>query len=88
MRALPIGPEETKQALLNNPLPILEQDVEGEVSYMYYGHTDAGRLLAVLVTEENGSRQVIWSCDLNPEQRRDYLARRAKLGEKLPDSAG
>ncbi len=81
---LPPQQEETEQALLNNPLPVLEQDVEGELSYMYYGHTDAGRLLAVVVTEDNGTRQVIMACDLNPDQRRDYFERRARLGQKPP----
>lgn len=80
--APPVNPEETRQALLNNPLPILEQDVEGEVSYMYYGHTNAGRLLAVVVTEDGGVRQVVMACDLNPDQQSDYLERRARLGEK------
>src|SRR5450432_3015781 len=27
----------------NNPIPIYEQDVQGEVRFVYYGETDAGR---------------------------------------------
>jgi hypothetical protein len=39
--------EEAEQALTNNPIPIYEQDVEGEVRFVYFGETDAGRLLCV-----------------------------------------
>lgn len=37
--------EETEQALQNDPIPIFEQDVEGERRFVYYGETNAGRLL-------------------------------------------
>ena len=50
IRAHRIKREETEQALLNDPIPIYEQDVEGERRFVYYGETNAGRLLAVIVT--------------------------------------
>lgn len=41
------------------------------------GETDAGRLLAVIVTERGESIRVVTAYDLDAGQRRDYLNRRA-----------
>jgi len=51
IRAHRIKREEAEQALLNDPIPIYEQDVGGELRFVYYGETNPGRLLAVIVTE-------------------------------------
>jgi uncharacterized DUF497 family protein len=69
--------EEIEQALGNNPIPVLEQDVEGDFSYVYYGVTNAGRLLSVVAIESNDNVRIITAGDLNADQRRDYLQRRA-----------
>ena len=68
--------EETEQALLNDPIPIYEQDVEGERRFVYYGETNAGRLLAVVVTERAANIRVVTAYDLDAGQRREYLNRR------------
>ena len=70
--------EETEQALLNDPIPIYEQDVEGERRFVYYGETNAGRLLAVIVTERGESILVVTAYDLDVGQKRDYLKRHAQ----------
>jgi uncharacterized DUF497 family protein len=80
IRAHGIEQEEAEQALLNEPIPIYEQEVEGEPRFVYYGETDAGRLLAVIVTEGAQNIRVVTAYDLDPAQRRDYLSRRA-IGE-------
>jgi uncharacterized DUF497 family protein len=74
-----IGPkrEEAEQTLLNDPIAIYEQDVEGEPRFVYYGETDAGRLLAVIVTERGDNIRVVTAYDLDAGQRREYLKRRA-----------
>jgi uncharacterized DUF497 family protein len=77
IRAHRIKREETEQALLNDPIPIYEQDVEGERRFVYYGETNAGRLLAVIVTERGESIRVVTAYYLDAGQRRDYLNRRA-----------
>ena len=69
--------EEVEQALSNNPVPVLEQDVEGDLSYVYYGETNAGRVLSVVVIESADNVRVITAGDLNADQRRDYRQRRA-----------
>ena len=69
--------EEIEQALSNNPSPVLEQDVEGDFSYVYYGETNAGRLLSVVVIESNDNVRVLTAGDLNADQQRDYRQRRA-----------
>jgi hypothetical protein len=61
----------------NNPIPVLEQDVEGDFSYVYYGETNAGRLLSLVMIEGSDNARVITAGDLSSDQRRDYLQRRA-----------
>jgi uncharacterized DUF497 family protein len=77
IRAHGIEREETEQALSNDPIPVYEQDVEGERRFVYYGGTNAGRILAVVLTERGENIRVVTAYDLDPGQRRDYLNRRA-----------
>jgi uncharacterized DUF497 family protein len=78
IRAHRIMREEAEQALLNDPIPVYEQDVEGEPRFVYYGETDRGRLLAVIVTERAGNVRVVTAYQLDAGQRRDYAERRAQ----------
>ena len=77
IRAHRIKREETEQALLNDPIPIYEQDVRGERRFVYYGETNAGRLLTVIVTEHACNIRVVTAYDLDAGQKREYLKRRA-----------
>jgi uncharacterized DUF497 family protein len=70
--------EEVERALSNDPIPIYEQDVEGEVRYVYYGETDSGRLLAVVLVERGETIRVVTAYDLDAGQKKDYLARRLR----------
>jgi hypothetical protein len=78
IRAHKIMREEAEQALSNDPIPIYEQDVESECRFVYYGETDAGRLLAVIVTERGERIRVVTAYDLDAGQTRDYFKRRAE----------
>ena len=78
IRAHQIKREEAEQTLLNDPIPIYEQDVDGERRFVYYGETGAGRLLAVIVTERGDNIRVVTAYDLDAGQRHDYLQRRAQ----------
>ncbi|MGA3210053.1 MAG: BrnT family toxin [Terriglobales bacterium] len=71
---------EAEQALLNEPIAIYEQEVEGEPRYVYYGETNAGRLLAVIVTERGHQIRVITAYDLDASQKHDSLERRVQGG--------
>jgi uncharacterized DUF497 family protein len=73
-----IKAEEVEKALSNDPIPIYEQDVEGEVRYVYYAETDSGRLLAVVLVERGEKIRVVTAYDLDAGQKRDYLARRLR----------
>jgi uncharacterized DUF497 family protein len=73
-----ISREEAEQALLNDAIPIYEQDVDGEPRFIYYGETDARRLLAVVLTERGDKIRVVTAYDLDAQQKRDYLARRVQ----------
>jgi uncharacterized DUF497 family protein len=78
IRAHRIKREEAEQALLNDPISIYEQYVEGELRFVYYGETNTARLLAVVATERGERVRVITAYDLDAGQRRDYHARRAQ----------
>jgi uncharacterized DUF497 family protein len=71
-----ITQEESELALQNDPVPIYEQDVEGENRFLYFGETNAGRLLAIVVTERDEMLRVVTAYDLDAGQRREYLRRR------------
>ena len=78
IRAHGIEQQEAEQALLNDPILIYEQDVEGEPRFVYYGETNTGPLLAVIVTERADKIRVATAYDLDAGQRRDYVRRRAE----------
>jgi hypothetical protein len=65
IRAHRIEPEEVEQGLSSSPIPIYEQDVQGE-------------LLAVIVVERGEQIRVVTAYDLDAGQKRDYLARRVR----------
>jgi uncharacterized DUF497 family protein len=71
-----IKPEEVEQGLSNCPILIYEQDVQGEIRYIYYGEADSGRLLAIIVVERAEKIRVVTAYDLDAGQKRDYLTRR------------
>lgn len=78
IRGRRIKREEAEQALVNDPIPVYEQDVDGESRFVYYGETDSGRVLAVIVTERGDRIRVVTAYDLDAGQRRDYLGMRAQ----------
>ena len=68
--------EEVEAALSNDPILIYEQEVRGELRYVYYGETNKGRLLAIVITERQKAIRVITAYDLDAGQKREYLERR------------
>jgi uncharacterized DUF497 family protein len=78
IRAHRIKPAEVEAAVSNSPILIYEQDVEGEVRYVYYGETDSGRLLAIVVIERGDRIRVVTAYSLDAGQKRDYLVRRMR----------
>ena len=78
IRAHGVNRDEAEQALLNYPIPIYDQDVEGELRLVYYGETAAERLLAIIVTERGGRIRVVTAYPLDAGQKRDYLLRRSQ----------
>jgi uncharacterized DUF497 family protein len=81
IRAHGIRIEEAEEALLDGPIPIYEQAVEGEFRFVYYGETNLGRLLALVITERANKIRVVTAYDLDASQKRDYLDRRMR-GDK------
>jgi uncharacterized DUF497 family protein len=78
VRAHRIKPQEVEQALSNAPILIYEQDVEGEVRFVYYGETNTGRLLAVVLVERGEKIRVVTAYKLDAGQKKDYFARRLR----------
>ncbi len=78
IRAHRIKAVEVERALSNDPIPIYEQDVQGELRYVYYGETDSGRLLAVVIIERGEQIRVVTAYDLDAGQKKDYFARRVQ----------
>ncbi len=76
IRAHRIRREEVEQALSNDPILIHEQGAEEEVRYVYYGESDIGRLIAVVLTERQEKIRVVTAYDLDAGQKTDYLTRR------------
>jgi len=82
IRAHQIKREEAEQVLLNDAIPIDDQDVEGELRFVYYGETNAGRLIAVVATERGDNVRVVTAYDLNARQRRNYHTKRSQGSER------
>jgi uncharacterized DUF497 family protein len=69
---------DVEEALSNNPILIYDQSVGGEPRFVYYGETDGGRLLAVVLTERDDRIRVVTAYKLDAGQKRDYFARRLR----------
>jgi uncharacterized DUF497 family protein len=69
---------DAEQTPTNGPIPIYEQDVEGEERYVYHGETDAERLLAVVFVERGEFIRVATAYDLDAGQKQDHLGRRLR----------
>jgi hypothetical protein len=54
IRAHRIKRGDVEEALSNGPIPIYEQNMGGEPRFVYYGETDAGRLLQIGCRAEKG----------------------------------
>jgi hypothetical protein len=54
MRSRRIKRGDVEFALSSGPIPIYEQNVGAGLRFLYYGETDTGRLLAVVLTERDG----------------------------------
>jgi uncharacterized DUF497 family protein len=78
IRAHRVKVDEVEQALSRDPVLIYEQDAGGEPRYVYYGETERGRLLAIVLTERNEKIRVITAYDLDAGQKHDYLQRRIR----------
>ncbi len=59
IRAHRIKRDDVEYALSNGPIPIYEQNVGGELRFVYYGETDTGRLLAAVLTERGDRIRVV-----------------------------
>jgi len=73
IRAHRIKRGDVEYALTNGPILIYAQNVEGEPRFVYYGETDAGRLLAVVLTERDNRIRVVTAYNWMPGRGRTIL---------------
>ena len=78
IRAHRIKRADVEQAVSSDPILIYQQNVGEESRFVYYGETDAGRLLAVVLTEREERIRVVTAYKLDAGQKRDYSARRLR----------
>lgn len=78
IRAHRIKRVEVEEAVTKDPILIYEQDVQGERRFVYYGETNTGRLLAVILTERGENIRVVTAYKLDAGQRRDYFDKRSE----------
>lgn len=78
IRAHRITAKEVEAAMSSGPIQVYEQDAEGEIRYMYYGETKAGRLLVVVVVERGELIRVVTAYDMDAGQKREYFVRRSR----------
>lgn len=76
IRTHQITREEVEEALLNDPVPIYDQEADEELRYLYYGESNAGRMLAIVFTERDSRIRMVTAYDLDAGQKRDYLEMR------------
>jgi hypothetical protein len=78
MTAPGVRPRQAARRFVTLGVVFKVQDVDDELCFVYYGETNAGRLLAVIVTERGGTLRVVTAYDLDAGQKREYLRRRAQ----------
>jgi len=78
IRAHRIKRGDVEYVLSNDTILIYEQNVGGEPRFVYYGETNAGQLLAVVLTERDGRIRVVTAYKLDAGQKREYFSRRLR----------
>jgi len=67
-----VSQNEAEQVLLNRPITIAAATSKGEARQFAFGHTDAGRLLAVVFAVRGRSVRVISVRPMSRRERRGY----------------
>ena len=73
IRAHRITRGDVEYALSNGPILIYEQNVGSELRFVYYGETDAGRLLAVVLRNARAEFASLLRTSSMPGRRRTIL---------------
>jgi uncharacterized DUF497 family protein len=77
IRAHGVRREEAEDSFEHNPIVASTQEIGGEIRFLCYAETIAGRLLGVVVTERGNKLRVLTAYDLSAAQKRDFFVRRA-----------
>jgi uncharacterized DUF497 family protein len=73
-----ISPDEAEQVLLNDPLELEPQSVDGEERFTLVGETKTGRILVIAATWQNDLVRVITGWDAPALHKQEYLEDRVK----------
>jgi len=73
-----ISPEEAEQVILNDPLDLEIQSVDGEERFVQVGETNGGRILVVVATWRNDLVRIVTGWDAPAAHKQEYLEDRIK----------
>jgi uncharacterized DUF497 family protein len=73
-----VSPEEAEQVILNDPLDLPTQFINGEPRNPQVGETNAGRILVVLSTQHQDDERVVTAWDATKTAKAFYLQHRAR----------
>jgi uncharacterized DUF497 family protein len=71
-----VSPEEAEEAILNGPVEVDYQVVDGEERYVVVGLSDAARFLTIVWTDRWGAVRIITAFDSSREDQAVYLSER------------
>jgi uncharacterized DUF497 family protein len=72
-----VTPNEAEEVILNNPIDVEEQDVDGEVRFLHIGVTNALRCLAVCTTWRGDLIRVITAYPATRTSEKFYWKKRS-----------
>jgi hypothetical protein len=74
-----VSPEEAEEAILNDPLDVGYDVVNGEERWSYLGETNEGMILRVVITMRGSRIRVLTAFEPSRYQQNFYLERKAGL---------
>ena len=73
-----VSPDEAEQVIVNDPLDLDVQTVNGEERFTQVGETNEGRILVVATTWRNDLIRVVTAWDAAAASKQEYLRDRIK----------
>ncbi len=72
-----VSPEEAEQVILNDPIDLPTQFINGEPRHPQVGETNDGRILVVISTQQQDDERIVTAWDAPKTEKALYLQYRA-----------